>query len=60
MKYWKYIRTACFLFVGLMNTVFIKPEDAGTISNYIGYLLLVLGVIDLGVILFQLRKKATV
>lgn len=53
-KYWPYIRTALFIIVGLLNTVFIRPEDIGTWKNYLGYALLVIGLIDA---LFLLRKS---
>lgn len=53
---WTAIRTALFLIVGLMNTMFIRPEDIGTWKNYIGYALLFLALID-GVLLFTLILK---
>jgi hypothetical protein len=51
-KYWPFIRIALFIIIGLMNTVFIRPEDIGTWKNYVGYALLLLGLID-SLILFR-------
>ncbi len=51
---WKIIRTILFLVVGLMNTVLIKPEDIGRFKNYLGYGLLILGIIDA---FFLIRSK---
>ena len=45
-KHWPYIRVLLFIIVGLFNTVLIQPEDVGTWKNYLGYALLVVGVID--------------
>lgn len=39
---WTIIRTILFLIMGLFNTVFIKPEDAGTYKEYLGYFFLFL------------------
>ena len=51
---WKIIRTILFLVVGLMNTILIKPEDIGSFKNYLGYSLLILGIIDA---FFLIRSK---
>jgi hypothetical protein len=51
---WKIIRTILFLVVGLMNTILIKPEDIGSFKNYLGYGLLILGLIDA---FFLIRSK---
>lgn len=45
-KAWPIIRLLLFLIVGLMNTVFIRPEEVGTWKNYIGYALLIGGTLD--------------
>ena len=45
-KHWTIARTLLFIIVGLMNTVFIKPEDIGTWKNYVGYGFLLLAVVD--------------
>ena len=47
MKLTGYIIAAlAALFVGLMNTVFIRAEDIGSWKNYAGYLFLIIAVID--------------
>ena len=33
------------ILVGLMNTVFIRPEDIGSIKNYIGYALIFFSIL---------------
>lgn len=43
---WTIIRTVLFLIIGLMNTVFIRTEDVGSIKNYLGYLFLLVALID--------------
>jgi len=43
---WNYIRTIIFYTLGIMNTIFIRPEDVGTLKNYIGYILLLLAIVD--------------
>jgi hypothetical protein len=45
-KYWNIIRTIIFIVIGIKYTLFINPELLGTLGNYIGYMLLILGVID--------------
>jgi hypothetical protein len=45
-KYWNIIRTIIFIVIGIKCTLFINPELLGTLENYIGYMLLILGVID--------------
>ncbi len=42
--------------VGLMNTVFLRPEDAGSWKNYVGYLFLLIAVVN-SVILFEKTYK---
>jgi len=57
-KYWYIIRTVLFYFIGLMNTIFIKPENIGSWENYLGYLILILAVVDTIVIIRKyLRNK---
>ena len=53
-SYWFFIRLLFFLTVGLLNTVFIKKEDVGSWQNYLGYILLLLAIIDI-VILVRSR-----
>ncbi len=45
-KHWLTIRTALFYFIGLMNTIFIKPGNIGSWINYLGYAILVIAVFD--------------
>ena len=57
-KYWYIIRTVLFYFIGLMNTILIKPENIGSWENYLGYLILILAVVDTIVIIRKyLRNK---
>jgi len=50
-KHWHIIRTAIFYLIGLMNTIFINPENIGSWENYLGYLILILAVVDTIVII---------
>ena len=50
-KFWHILRTAAFYMIGLMNTIFIKPENIGSSENYLGYIILIIAVIDTGVII---------
>lgn len=52
-KTWPFIRTMLFLIVGLMNTAWARPEDLGTWKNYLGYLFLLLFVVDAAVLVYQ-------
>ena len=54
---WAIIRTLLFLIVGLMNTVFIRTEDIGSWKNYVGYLFLLLAVIDTALLIKNALKK---
>jgi len=56
-KYWPLIRVLTFIIVGVFNTVLLRPEDVGSWKNYIGYLLLILAVID--IITFFYKKFKT-
>jgi len=44
---WTIARTLLFVIVGLLNTVFIRPEDIGTWKNYLGYGFLLVAAIDI-------------
>lgn len=57
MTIWRYFRTPFFLIVGSMNTIFIRPEDVGTLKNKVGILLIAMGVLDTFFILFHLVKR---
>jgi len=54
---WRIARTLLFVVVGLMNTVFIRPEDIGTWKNYLGYGLLLIAVIDIFFIIKNYYKR---
>ena len=45
-RYWPILRTLTFIIVGLFNTVLIRAEDIGTWKNYLGDVLLIMGVVD--------------
>lgn len=55
--YWHIIRTLIFYLIGLLNTVFVKSENIGSLENYAGYLFLILAVIDTIVIIKNRFKK---
>ena len=57
---WTIIRTATFYLIGLMNTIFTKPENIGTWENYAGYFFLLLAVVDTFFIVkkFILKRKS--
>lgn len=46
-RIWPVIRWVNFLVVGLMNTLLIEPEDAGTWKKRVGYSFLLLVLTDL-------------
>ena len=46
-KYWPILRFLTFIVVGIFNTVLIRPEDVGSLKNYIGFLLLLLAAVDM-------------
>jgi hypothetical protein len=59
-KTWGILRTALFIIVGLFNTVLIRPDDVGTWKNYLGYALLLIGIIDAFFIVKKsIRKNKT-
>ncbi|TNE62191.1 MAG: hypothetical protein EP344_05255 [Bacteroidetes bacterium] len=43
---WTISRTALFVVIGLLNTVFVRPEDIGSWKNYAGYGFLLLALVD--------------
>ena len=43
---WHVQRTVLFWIIGLLNTVFLRPEDVGTWKNWIGWVVLGLAVFD--------------
>jgi intracellular septation protein A len=44
---WRIVRSLLFVIIGLLNTVFLRPEDIGTWKNYLGYGFLLVAVIDM-------------
>jgi len=57
-KKWDFLRTLTFIIVGLLNTVFIRPEDIGSWKNYLGYLLLAFAAMDIGIFIWKKIKKS--
>lgn len=43
---WQVLRTAGFWVIGLMNTVWIRPEDVGSWKHWVGGLVLVIAILD--------------
>jgi uncharacterized membrane protein YfhO len=56
-KIWTLVRIATFIIIGLLNTIMIRPEDAGSFKNYIGYILLMIAAVDISVFLIKLCRK---
>jgi len=54
--HWAIVRTILFIVIGLMNTVFIRPEDIGTWKNYVGYGFLLRAVVDTFFLIKRYRK----
>jgi len=54
---WRIVRTLLFVIIGLLNTVFIRPEDIGTWKNYLGYGFLLIAVIDIFFIIKKYLKR---
>ena len=54
---WIIVRIIVLLIVGLMNTVFIAPENSGTWRIYFGYFLLLLVLIDIIRLVRRLTAK---
>jgi|GEM_PF-1227673 len=50
-KIWPVVRLLVFLAAGLFCTVFIDPDDIGTLKNYLGYILLTFAVFDVFIII---------
>ena len=46
------------LLLGLMNTVFVKPEDEGSWRYYVGYLFLFIAAVNILVLIIKLRKPS--
>jgi intracellular septation protein A len=56
-RHWAIARTLLFVIIGLLNTVFIRPEDIGTWKNYLGYGFLLIAVIDIFFIIKKYYKR---
>lgn len=54
---WDVSRTLLFTIIGLMNTIFAKPEDIGSYKNYLGMLFLVIAAVDALVLIFNFKKR---
>ena len=48
---WPAIRASLFLCLGLMNTVWIRPEDLYSFKHYVGFVLLVFGLVEGGMLI---------
>ena len=46
------------LVVGLLNTVFLRPEDIGTWKNYVGYTFLIICLVNVVILLLMLLKRS--
>ena len=61
MTKWNWVviaRLATLLVVGILNTVFIRPENIGTWRNYIGYACLVVAAAYAVILIIkQIRGK---
>lgn len=56
-KQWTIARTLLFVIIGLLNTVFIRPEDIGTWKNYVGYGVLLVAIVDIFFLVKQYLKR---
>ena len=56
-KHWTIARTLLFVIIGLLNTVFIRPEDIGTWKNYVGYGVLLVAIVDIFFLVKQYLKR---
>jgi hypothetical protein len=54
---WTILNIIIFTVIGLMNTVFLKPEDVGTWKNYVGYGFLLIAIIELIYYLLILKRR---
>lgn len=51
------IIVATTLIIGLFNTLFLRPEDIGTWKNYVGYVFLIICLVNIVILLLGIRKK---
>ena len=54
---WTSIRALLFIVIGILNTVLIRQQEIGTWKNYLGYLLLTVGVIELAIFLIKMVNR---
>jgi len=54
---WTILNIITFTVIGLMNTVFLKPEDVGTWKNYVGYAFLLIAVVELFYLSINSKKE---
>jgi hypothetical protein len=54
---WTIMRTLLFIVIGILNTVLIRQQEIGTWKNYLGYLLLTVGVIELAIFLIKMLNR---
>lgn len=47
---WHVLRPILFLVIGLMNTVLIRPGDIGSFKHGLGFVLLIVGLIELSLL----------
>ena len=43
--------------IGIFNTLMIRPEDIGTWKNYIGYLFLLIAIVNIVVFVIRMTRK---
>ena len=46
-----------FVLIGLMNTVWARPEDIGTWKYYVGFALFIIAILDIINIVRQVKKQ---
>lgn len=54
---WTIIRILGFVFIGIMNTVLLRPEDVGTWKNYAGYAFFALAIFDSICLYRQFKRR---
>ncbi len=54
---WGLVRILSLVIIGLLNTVFLKPEDMGSWKNYAGFLFMLLAAINVVFLVVQQQKE---
>lgn len=54
---WTVVRTLSFILIGLVNTLWAKPEDVGSWKTYFGFFFLILAVADILLLGIYWRRK---